>query len=96
MNFDTTRIWQGLRDIDLAGHVVRETTAARISEQLVARGEAPITSIHHEARRLADGSTVILASTEQMLADVQGASGPVDVLADVVVVLDRNWQVVWS
>lgn len=96
VNFDTDRIWQGLREIDLAGNVVRETTAARISEQLIARGQPPITSIHHEARRLANGYTAILGSMEQMFQDVQGASGPVDLLADAVIVLDRNWQVVWS
>ena len=96
VNFDTDKIWQGLREIDLAGNVVRETTAARISEQLVARGQPAITSIHHEARRLANGHTAIIGSMERLFQDVQGVAGPVDILADAVIVIDGNWQVVWS
>lgn len=96
-NFDLDgTVWQGLREIDLAGHVVRETTAARVSEQLVAMGRDPITSIHHEAIRLPDGRTAILGSMERIYDSVQGETGPVDVMGDAVIVLDENWQVVWA
>lgn len=87
--------YQVLREIDLAGNAVRETTASRVSEQLVSRGQDPITAFHHEALPLANGHILVLASVERILVDVQGP-GPVDVLGDMVVELDQDWQVVWS
>lgn len=85
---------QILREVDLAGHVVRETNTRRISDQLATLGQDPFRSFHHEARRLPDGKTVILGSVERILTDVQGA-GAVDVIGDYIVVLDTNWQVTW-
>jgi hypothetical protein len=87
---------QGLREIDLAGNALRETTASRIAEQLrLAPGEV-VSAIHHEAIRLPNGYTALLVSSERMLEDVQGAVGEVAVIGDWVVVLDRQWQVRWS
>jgi hypothetical protein len=86
---------QVLQEFDLAGNVIRQTTAPRVSEQLVAMGKDPLTSFHHEALRLPNGHTAVIGSIERILTDVQGP-GPVDVLADYIVVLDTNWQVVWS
>jgi hypothetical protein len=87
--------WQVLREIDLAGNSLRETTVGRVSEQLVDRGEDPITAFHHDALRLPNGHTLVLASVERILVDVQGP-GPVDVLGDMIVDLDEDWQVAWS
>ncbi len=87
---------QVLREIDLAGNTVRETTAARISEQLATMGYTdPFTAFHHEARRLPDGRTAVLGAVERIMTDVQGP-GDLDVLSDYIVVLDGNWQVVWA
>lgn len=86
---------QLLREFDLSGATLRETNAARVSEQLVARGMRPITGFHHEARPLANGQILTLASTEQILTDVQGP-GPVDVIGDMILVLDADLQVVWA
>jgi hypothetical protein len=84
-----------MRKFDLVGMTLLETNAARVSEQLVAMGKRPITSFHHEARTLRNGNIVLLAGVEQILTDVQ-RPGPVDVLADMIVVLDPDLQVVWS
>ena len=86
---------QILREFDLAGTVLRETNAARINEQLAAIGMHPITSFHHEIRGLPDGSILALAATERILTGVQGP-GPVDVLGDMILVLDRNLQIRWA
>jgi hypothetical protein len=86
---------QVLREIDLAGNPVRETRAANVSEQLVAMGQDPIGSFHHEATRLPNGHTLVLASVERILADVQGP-GPQNVVGDMIVDLDQNLQVVWA
>jgi hypothetical protein len=86
---------QVLREFDLAGNTLLETNAARINEQLVAVGKRPISGFHHEAARLPDGNIMTLAAVEQILADVQGP-GPVDVIGDMILVLDKNLQVVWT
>ncbi len=84
-----------VREFDLAGFTVRETNAARVSEQLEARGMQPITAFHHEARRLPDGKILVLASTERILTDVQGA-GEVNVIGDDIIVLNDDLDVVWA
>ncbi|HEY7574507.1 MAG TPA: aryl-sulfate sulfotransferase, partial [Thermoanaerobaculia bacterium] len=74
-----------MRKFDLVGMTLLETNAARVSEQLVAMGKRPITSFHHEARTLRNGNIALIAGVEQILTDVQ-RPGPVDVLADMIVV----------
>jgi hypothetical protein len=87
---------QILREIDLAGNTLRETNTARINEQLAALGKPDtIGAFHHETNRLPNGHTIALASVERVMNDVQGAVGSVDILGDIILVLDVNWQVVW-
>ncbi len=86
---------QIVREFDLLGLTVAETNAARVNEQLAAMGKRQISAFHHEARSLPDGNMLVLATVEQILTDVQGP-GPIDVLGDMIVVMDRNLQVVWT
>ncbi len=86
---------QVVRKFDLTGMTLLETNAARVSEQLKAMGKRSITAFHHEARSIADGRIAVLAGVEQILTDVQGA-GPVDVLGDMIVILDKELNVVWA
>ena len=84
-----------LREIDLAGNVVRETNSLEVSRQLVALGHDPIGVFHHEALRLPNGHTLAIASVERILTDVQGP-GPVNVYGEIIVDLDENLQVAWA
>ncbi len=86
---------QIVRKYDLAGMTLLETNAARVSQQLAAMGKRPITGFHHEARPVAGGRVAVLAGVEQILEDVQGP-GAVDVLGDMIVVLDKDLNVVWT
>jgi arylsulfate sulfotransferase len=88
---------QLVREIDLAGNTLHETSAQTVSAQLAAMGETlPIDSFNHEVTRLPNGYTAVLASVEQMYpAGTQGSTAPVDILGNLVVVLDQNWQVAW-
>ena len=86
---------QIFRMFDLAGITLKETNAARVSEQLAARGMRGITGFHHEARLLPNGKFLVLASTEQFMKDVQG-EGEVDVLGDMILVFDSQLQVEWA
>jgi len=107
---------QLLRQIDLAGNIVRETNMGIIQEQLTAMGSvdggtcrayptpAPIGagctgSFHHDAiQTLPNGFTAVLVDVEKIFpAGTQGdTSGlPVDIIGDMILVLNTNWQVVW-
>lgn len=103
---DATTQLQIVREIDLAGNTLRETNASRIREQLDAMGlvsnctrggsVCAVGSFHHDAIRLPNGHTLVLGTEERMYpAGTQGATGPVDILGDVVVDLDENLQVAW-
>ena len=86
---------QVLREFDLAGYTVRETNAARVNQQLQAMNKRQISAFHHEAEKLPDGTILTLGAVEQILTDVQG-SGPVDVIGDMIIALDKNLQVIWT
>jgi arylsulfate sulfotransferase len=84
-----------LREIDPAGNVVRETNKLPINVQLQNLGQDPTVCLSHEALRLPNGHTVTIGSVERLLTNVQGP-GPVDVLGDLVIDLDQNFQVAWT
>jgi hypothetical protein len=106
---------QFLRQIDLAGNVVRETNMGAIQQQLVALGAVdggpcmgitePVVgsacagAFHHDAiQTLPNGYTAALLDIEKIFpAGTQGdTSGkPVDIIGDMILVLDTNWQIVW-
>lgn len=94
--FGTTTQQQVMQEIDLAGNVVHQTNADRVSEQLVAMGTDPIGNFHHEITRLPNGETLAFGSVQRIYpAGTQGSTGPVDILGLMIVILDQNWQVVW-
>lgn len=107
---------QVLREVDLAGNVVRETNTGVIQQRLLARGAtdaracdavrrpAPVGAaclgaFHHDAiQTLPNGQTAVLVDVEKIFpAGTQGdTSGlPVDIIGDMIIVLDANWQVAW-
>jgi len=93
--FGSDQSMQVFREFDLAWTTIRETNAARISEQLAAMGVRQIDAFHHEARALPNGYVLVLADSEQIMTNIQGP-GHVDVIGDVILVLDQNLQVVWA
>jgi arylsulfate sulfotransferase len=106
---------QLLRQIDLAGHVLRETNTGIIQQQLLAKGAADagpcnvittpqigsscLGAFHHDfIASLPNGYTAFLADIEKIFPPgTQGDSTgmPVDVMGDMIVVLDADWQVAW-
>jgi len=106
---------QLLRQIDLAGHIVRETNTGIIQQELLALGAtdagpcsaiaspppvgaACLGAFHHESiQTLPNGQTALLADIEKIFpADTQNSNTlPVDIVGDIIIILDTNWQVVW-
>lgn len=99
---------QVLKEIDLAGNVIRETNIGRVAEQLESHGihsdcqkngRECVSGFHHEAIRLSNGHTLIIAGIERMMpTGTQGSKMPVDVLGDLIIDLDEDFQVaaVWN
>ncbi len=105
----TSKAQQILREIDLAGNTIRETNATRVAEQVAAMSgiqsnchlggtDCLVGAFHHEALRLANGHTLVLSDEEKIFTDgTQGSSttNPVDVIGDIILDLDANFQVAW-
>jgi hypothetical protein len=94
----------GLREIDLAGNVLRETTVGRVNEQLLAAGYPRIYNFNHDARRIYNPGKpnhdyiVLIAATDLISEQHQGGKPgqPVEIIGDEIVVLDRNLQLAWA
>src|SRR4051794_6896479 len=82
-----------LREIDLAGNPVRETNLAAVNAQLAALGHETVYGFHHEARRLPDGSLVVLGYPERTVT-INGV--PTNYIGEQLIVLDRDFHVVWA
>src|SRR5262245_18354550 len=82
-----------LREIDLAGNPIRETNLAAVNVQLAAMGHEPVHAFHHDAQRLPDGTTVVLAYPERTV-DINGT--PTNYVGEMVLVLDPDFQVKWA
>lgn len=98
------RRFQALRELDLAGNIIKETNVGRVAEQLESRGihsdcrkggKECLSGFHHEAIALPNGHYLAVTGLERMMpAGTQGSKEPVDVLGDVIVELDEDFQVV--
>jgi hypothetical protein len=84
-----------IREVDLAGDPIRETNMASVNAQLVAKGYRRILGFHHDAIRLPNGDTAVLGY-EMRRVPGAGAHGDNNVIGDILIVLDTNWQVAWA
>lgn len=100
---------QIFREVDLAGNIVHETNSrllgdtvahmAGITQQCYVGGHECVGGgADHEALKLPNGNYIFEMSEEQIFTNgVQGSSpsNPVDLIGDVIVETDANWQVLW-
>jgi arylsulfate sulfotransferase len=103
---NTMKRWQLLRELDLASNTIRETNISRVAEQLESRGiksdcktggKECVSGFHHEAIRLPNGHTMVLAGLERLYpAGTQGSKEPVDILGDLILDLDEDFQLTWA
>jgi arylsulfate sulfotransferase len=86
---------QVFKEVDLAGNVVRQTNVGALNMQLASMGKDQVSWLSHEGLRLANGHTLTFGSVERLLSNVQGP-GVVDVVGDLIMDLDVNFQVTWT
>jgi arylsulfate sulfotransferase len=85
----------GFKEFDLAGNVLKDTNVEQLNAQLAAMGlTTTINAVHHDVRRLADGSYLMIGMTE-VISGVQGGGPDTDILGDVILWLDSNLQLRW-
>jgi hypothetical protein len=71
--------------------MIRQTSMTRINAQLRAAGRQEILAMHHEAVRFPNGHTLVLGMLER-----PGADGEPPMMGDMIVALDKNFQVIWT
>ncbi len=81
-----------LREVDLAGNTIWETNIGAVNAQLAKLGQDSIVSFHHDAERLPNGKTAVLANGLRTI-DVDGT--PTEYLGDMVLVFNENLEVEW-
>ncbi len=85
-----------IREIDLAGNTIRQITTTDLSSRLQANGyNLNLLEFHHEVTPLPNGHTLVLANIFRPFTNLPGYPGTTNVLADVVIDLDQNFQPVW-
>lgn len=84
-----------LREINLAGDVVRSLTIGDLNSRLAAKGSAlTLGGFSHEVLPLSNGHFIVDATTEESIV-LSGKTSATTVLGDVIVDLDTNLQPVW-
>lgn len=85
-----------VREMDLAGNIIRELTMADLNLELAAAGyNLTLDQFHHDITPLPNGHWIILASTEKAFTNLTGIPGTTNVLSDAVIDIDENLQPVW-
>ena len=86
-----------IREIDLAGDPVAQITLSSLNAELTASGHGDIqlADLHHDIATLPDGHFVVLGSMLKAYANLPGYPGTTNVLGDVLVDLDQNFNVSW-
>lgn len=85
-------------EINRATTTLHSLTEASANTQLQSLGKQQIIDFNHEAMRLPNGYTAVIAHNEALYTNAQGGTQqhPVDVMGDEVLVLDTNWNLVWT
>ena len=85
-----------LREIDLAGNTIHDLTMAQLNQALAAKGyNITLQAFSHDVLALPNGHKVLLASTVQPFSNLPGFPGSTNVLGDVLIDVDQNYNPDW-
>jgi len=86
-----------LREIDLAGNMIRDITTDEVNQSLQANGYPfTISVFHHDVVVLPNGHWITLANTSKQFTNLPGYPGVTDVLGDALIDIDTNGNVAWA
>jgi arylsulfate sulfotransferase len=85
-----------LREFDLVGNTVRELTMADLNAKLAAANfNLTLLLFSHDFAVLPNGHVLVIANTTKQFTNLPGYPGTTNVLGDVVIDLDPNFNPVW-
>ena len=85
-----------IREIDLAGNIVRGISVNDLSAKLQSAGyNLSLQEFHHDVTPLPNGHWLVLANVVKSFTDLPDYPGVTNVIGDVVIDLDQNLQPVW-
>lgn len=86
-----------LQEIDLAGNIIWQMTAADLNQALATAGfNLNVIGTHHDFAVLPNGHLIVIASMYKTYTDLVGYPGSTSVVGDVVIDLDSNHVPVWT
>lgn len=87
-----------IREIDLAGDPVAQLTLDSLNAKLASAGYSNIAlvGLHHDVAILPNGHMIVIGSMLKPYNNLTGYSGTTNVLGDVLVDLDENFNVSWA
>ncbi|HEV2206437.1 MAG TPA: aryl-sulfate sulfotransferase [Candidatus Acidoferrales bacterium] len=85
-----------IREVNLEGLTVHELSIDDLNYRLAKNGfDLTLYTMHHDVLPLPNGHLIVLANTLKLFNDLPGYPGPLNVLGDVLIDLDKNWEPVW-
>jgi len=85
-----------VREVDLVGNTIRSVTQAQVASALTAQGYTfTLGSLHHDVLSLPNGHMLLLFSVTKSFTDLPGYPGTTNVLGDVLVDVDQNFNPDW-
>jgi arylsulfate sulfotransferase len=86
-----------LREVDLAGHAIRELDILDLQQRALAAGiDFVPTGFHHDFLLLDNGHIIVLLTQTKDFTDLPGYPGTTTVIGDALIDLDENWNPVWA
>jgi hypothetical protein len=85
-----------LREVDLAGQTIRQMDAPTLQQKLQQAGySVDSLSFHHDFLPLSNGHLIVLGNSARDFVDLPGYHGTTQVVGDLLVDLDQNWNPIW-
>jgi arylsulfate sulfotransferase len=86
-----------IREVTLAGDPVAQMTISTLNAKLLKAGykNMHLTDFHHDIAVLPNGHMIVIASMLKPYNSLPGYKKTVHVLGDVLIDLDKNWNVAW-
>ena len=86
-----------MQEVDLAGNIIRHMTLDSLNQKLQAAGfTITPTGLHHDILVLPNGHWIVLGQMSKTYTNLPGYPGDTDVLGDVLIDLDPDWNPVWT
>jgi arylsulfate sulfotransferase len=86
-----------LREIDLAGNLIRELDIPTLDQRMQSAGfDFAPDNYSHDFAPLANGHVIVLTNFSRNVSNVTGFPNPTPVTGDGLIDLDENWNPVWA